>query len=790
MRKTILILLLAFWPALAHAQSITTTASALKGGPTLPATCKPATSGSRADVFVKTGSSAGVYYCSAVNTFTILAGGSGGTGTVTSVSVTTANGVSGAVATATTTPAITLTLGAITPTTVNGNTFTTGTYTLTGAAGKTLTFSNTLTFTGTDSSSVAFGAGGTVLYNGGALGTPSSGTATNLTGTAAGLTAGAATVLATARAINGVNFDGSAAITVTAAAGTLSGATLASGVTASSLTSFGSSPTIVTPSFTTGFTIGGVAATGTIPRGNGTNFVASAFTMAAPGTSGNVLTSDGTNWVSSASSGGITLATTTITGGANTKVLFNNSGVVGEYTISGSGNVAMTTSPSFTTPTLGVASATSINKVTITAPATGSTLTIADGKTASFSNSITFAGTDSTVMTFPGATDTVAGLGAAQTFTGANAFNSAVTTGTTASSGTVFSYNSLTSGTGMYIASTSTAGTGSTSALLDISRSGAQSGTVTTTSARFANTATGASATNVALTLTASGATAGNAALNVTAGQITSATNGALSAPAITATGTWITGGTATTTKPYVLIEPSGATSTAWSTSGTGLGVNAASAFTGQLLDLQLNGVSKFKVDAFGTIVASSAGITIGVGAAYGNGVVQLFNNGTLGWVSGSIPGTNDVTLRRAAAANLVQGGANSATPAANTHTIGESSRPGTDSNVGGANGTITSGAGTGTGTLAKLIFQSPIAVASGSGAQTQTTGLTVIGGTAQLTPYTVSTLPTCGATLKGGMAYVTDATQAITAGIGATVAGGGANIVPVFCDGTNWVIN
>lgn len=42
----------------------------------------------------------------------------GGSGTVTSVSVTTANGVSGTVATSTTTPAITLTLGAITPSSV------------------------------------------------------------------------------------------------------------------------------------------------------------------------------------------------------------------------------------------------------------------------------------------------------------------------------------------------------------------------------------------------------------------------------------------------------------------------------------------------------------------------------------------------------------------------------------------------------------------------------------------------------------------------------------------------
>jgi len=52
-----------------------------------------------------------------------------------------------------------------------------------------------------------------------------------------------ATTLATARAINGVNFDGSAAITVTAAAGTLTGTTLASNVVTSSLTSVG---TIVT----------------------------------------------------------------------------------------------------------------------------------------------------------------------------------------------------------------------------------------------------------------------------------------------------------------------------------------------------------------------------------------------------------------------------------------------------------------------------------------------------------------------------------------------------------------
>ena len=75
------------------------------------------------------------------------------------------------------------------------------------------------------------------------LGTPTSGNLANCTFPTLNQNttgnASTATTLQTARAINGVSFDGSAAITVTAAAGTLSGATLSSGVTASSLTSVG-----------------------------------------------------------------------------------------------------------------------------------------------------------------------------------------------------------------------------------------------------------------------------------------------------------------------------------------------------------------------------------------------------------------------------------------------------------------------------------------------------------------------------------------------------------------------
>jgi hypothetical protein len=73
-----------------------------------------------------------------------------------------------------------------------------------------------------------------------------------------------------------------------------------------------------------------------------------------------------------------------------------------------------------------IAGLTSVNKVAITAPATSATLTIADGKTATVSNSLTLAGTDSTTVTFQsisGSPSTVihlfaSGTGAGNTSTG------------------------------------------------------------------------------------------------------------------------------------------------------------------------------------------------------------------------------------------------------------------------------------------------------------------------------------------------------------------------------------
>lgn len=63
-------------------------------------------------------------------------------------------------------------------------------------------------------------------------------------------------------------------------------------------------------------------------------------------------------------------------------------------TVTGSGSVVLSTSPNLVTPTIGAASAISINKVTITAPATGSTLTIADGATLNVLSTATVNGTN------------------------------------------------------------------------------------------------------------------------------------------------------------------------------------------------------------------------------------------------------------------------------------------------------------------------------------------------------------------------------------------------------------
>lgn len=92
----------------------------------------------------------------------------------------------------------------------------------------------------------------------------------------------------------------------------------------------------------------------------------------------------------------------------------------------GAGALVFANTPTLVTPVLGVATATSINKMAITAPATSSTLAVADGKTFTVSRSLTLTGTDATTMTFPATNATIARTDAAQTFTGNQTFSGAI----------------------------------------------------------------------------------------------------------------------------------------------------------------------------------------------------------------------------------------------------------------------------------------------------------------------------------------------------------------------------
>ncbi len=72
------------------------------------------------------------------------------------------------------------------------------------------------------------------------------------------------------------------------------------------------------------------------------------------GTGMTITTNAGTDTITFAASGGaatsITVGTTTITSGTTTRILYDNAGVLGEYTITGTGTVvAMQTSPTFVT---------------------------------------------------------------------------------------------------------------------------------------------------------------------------------------------------------------------------------------------------------------------------------------------------------------------------------------------------------------------------------------------------------------------------------------------------------
>ena len=371
-------------------------------------------------------------------------------------------------------------------------------------------------------------------------------------------------------------------------------------------------------------------------------------------------------------------------------------------------------------------------------------------------------------------------------------------------------------------------------------------------------------------------------------GDITLSLAGAADTPPLKLTGTWFSGGTSTTTKPQFLIEPTGTTSTAWSTSGTGLGVNAPSGFTGNLLDLQVNGTSlarfsstgalsvplgnpaqgairfgnsnegfyglsqfgfAFSIDTSTPVFAAryvSPGLNL-TSQIWGLGLVQ---NAFIGWGSQvNATSGHDLLVGRDAANTLAQRNGTNAqtyrlyntftnasnyqrtsitddstglvidqqyagTGAARTNLLdlknnGTSQVKVTNNAfiycrglLAGVQGTTNFDVAIGVGYGVALRNTQQMGWSSGvatlpadvgfkrdqAGVVAVTDGSTGTGYLKQ-TPVAVSALPAAATVGAGTRGFVSDSTVAASGNFGATVTGGGSNNVPVFSDGTNWLI-
>ena len=386
-------------------------------------------------------------------------------------------------------------LGTATATTINGNTLTAGTWTLTGGAGKTLTFNNSLTLAGTDGTAMTFPSTSATIARTDAAQT-FSGTQTfsvapilsTLTGYLYGNGSGAVTASTTipASALSGILSPAN-------------GGTGIANNAASTLAISGAFATTFTVSAATSLTLptsGTVTALGNVTTGSGNIVLATSPTLTTPvlgaatgtslvltGTSANELTagpngstnpsfnvdastpSAATGLSVKAAAAGSGLAVSVISSGTNESLTINArgsgtitlgsvstgaivhttattlsaaltyGGVTLSNSVTGTGSMVLSTSPTLTTPALGAATATTINGNTLT---TGTwTLTGSAAKTLTFNNSLTLSGTDSTTMTFPSTSATIARTDAAQTFTGTQTMVPAPVIGSVTSSGTI-----------------------------------------------------------------------------------------------------------------------------------------------------------------------------------------------------------------------------------------------------------------------------------------------------------------------------------------------------------------
>jgi hypothetical protein len=286
----------------------------------------------------------------------------------------------------------------------------------------------------------------------------------------------------------------------------------------------------------------------------------------------------------------------------------------------------------------------------------------------------------------------------------------------------------------------------------------------------------------------------------------------------VTASNTTSVSYTNTTTTTYV----SGGTVQAQPAPAAKINVtNTASGGSPALLDFQVGGVSKMFIDNTGAISnfqptssyvgkigfnfynnAGSAGPSQwsiqnngGANLTWYNGPTWDFTiggqtnvnrNGGFGYLGfGTNPQTGgDAVFSSPAAASIRMGGADAASPVAQTFGV-QSVSAGT-SNTAGANFTIAGSQGTGTGAGGSIVFQTAAAGTTGTAQNALSTAMTIkpAGVVGVGKSFTVATLPATGVA-AGDRTFVSDALTPTFLG---TLTGGGTVYTPVFYNGTAWV--
>lgn len=219
--------------------------------------------------------------------------------------------------------------------------------------------------------------------------------------------------------------------------------------------------------------------------------------------------------------------------------------------------------------------------------------------------------------------------------------------------------------------------------------------------------------------------------------------NGAASTSAEIFTGTLFTGGSGTTTFPYIYINQ-GAAPTTFSTNGVEWGINAPSGFAGNFIELHVNGgASVFNIGSSGTVTTSS-GYTAGAGS-------------TFGWTGRGL-------LSSKAAGSVQLGNTDTAAPVAQTLSV-QSVVAGT-SNTAGANFVIQGSLGTGTGLGGLVTITTSPAGTTGTA---QNAGVAAL--VADTTQFVIlgNGTPTCGTGCASIAAGATNQRMLVTAGSAVT---------------------